>query len=127
MSFRDMIEIGLIAESVALGSSLESQAAQYRALGSAELAPPGQRVVHNGIVYERESMAHNVATTTRACKQWHLQASMLLAFSLESWLRLGVPGTKFLELAGRIDALKSSILNEAAFRYYLIIPTELSG
>ncbi len=79
-----------------------------------------------GIILECSLMADNVATTTRACKKWALWASMQQAFAIEEWLRHDPRGGTFAELAGRVEGLKRMILDEATFRFFLVIPDHLS-
>ena len=51
---------------------------------------------------------------------------MIQAHSLELWIRHERSAT-FLEIAARLDSLRSSIQDEAVFRYFLAVPVNLSN
>jgi hypothetical protein len=121
-----MIQQGLVAEAVALGSSLQSLSEKCRAMGAQQIPNGADRVVRaDGEIMDRNGMGWNIATSKRCCEKWLLQASMMQAFTLELWVRNGRGGT-FLELAGRLDSLRVSIMDEAVFRFFLAIPVDLS-
>jgi len=117
-------------QAVSVGSLLARQIALCRHMG-AELIPAlGQRLTIErdgvGEIIERDLLAANIAMVERFCASLELEQSRLLAFELQDAIQHNPRRPAFSEIAGRLDALRGTILNEAFARLFLEVPRTLS-
>src|SRR5438105_3450213 len=110
-------------QAVSVGSLLGGQIDLCRHLGAELIPGVGQRlsIDRNGIrqVIERNTLAANIAMVERFCVSLAFDQSRLLAFELQTSLQSNPRRPPFSEIAGRLDALRRTIQNEAFARLFL--------
>lgn len=126
-SLWDMIKKVWLNDSFGAGSVLRQQVTWCRQLGNVPIPPVGERSkTPTGYVIDRDLLAANIRIIFQFCEAFELSHSRIMAFELEGRLQHGGDAGTFNELAGRLEALSSLILDEA-FRVTLYqVPQEVS-